>query len=201
MPDVFAKRVPRGCAKVTFLQRGNGDGDEYATPPSLWRPLADAVGGFDVDPASGAEEAPIASTRYTKKDDGLAQSWRGDVWLNPPFGDTTGDGGESKRTTWLRKAQNEVQRDEVRTVTMLLPVDTSTEWFHRYVVDAPVVCYLSTRTPFNGQGVHTAFATMIVVFGDPPAELVEALTYRGAVFYGRRHEDRHVQATLEEAEP
>lgn len=49
--------------------------NEYATPPRIWRPLARAVDGFDLDAASGAEPTPIAPDRYTAEHDGLAQAW------------------------------------------------------------------------------------------------------------------------------
>jgi DNA N-6-adenine-methyltransferase (Dam). len=52
--------------------------DEWATPPAFVRPLADAVGGFDLDPAAGAENSPIAEHAFTEADDGLAKPWFGD---------------------------------------------------------------------------------------------------------------------------
>jgi len=82
----------------------DADDNEYATPPEIWRPLSRAVGGFDVDPCSGAEPTPIADERYTKDDDGLRQAWSGAVWVNPPWS-SNGDG--SAKETWLRKMRNE----------------------------------------------------------------------------------------------
>jgi hypothetical protein len=164
---------------------GEETSDEYATPPSIWRPLARAVNGFDLDPASGAESTPIASTRFTKVDDGLSKSWFGTVWLNPPFGDSSGT-GRSGRQTWLRKARKEADRDEVGLITMLLPVDTSTDWFHRHVVDADTICFLSSRPQFQGESVHTGFACMILVYGETPPQLIDALEGMGAVFRGRK---------------
>ena len=35
------------------------DNNDYATPAEIWRPLSRAVGGFDLDAASGAE-CPVA---------------------------------------------------------------------------------------------------------------------------------------------
>lgn len=163
---------------------GEETSDEYATPASIWRPLARALGGFDLDPASGAESTPIASTRFTKEDDGLSRAWFGSVWLNPPFGDSSGT-GRSGRQRWLRKARKEIDRPDVDLIIMLLPVDTSTDWFHRHVVDADTVCFLSSRPQFEGESVHTGFACMIVVFGDPPDALLSALEGLGAVFRGR----------------
>lgn len=188
---------------MTFKHRPGNDtdeADEYATPTSLWRPLARAVGGFDVDPASGAEGTPIASTRYTKEDNGLEQSWHGDVWLNPPFGDP-GSTGQSKRGTWLRKARSEAAREDVRTVTVLLPVDTSTSWFHDHVVDAPAICFMGPgRMEFEGEQAeetgNTSFATCLAVFGNPPNSLVTTLEKFGAVFRGRVYHRQTIQVTL-----
>ncbi len=63
---------------------------EYLTP----KHVIDAIGPFDLDPcasvvrpcASVVRPWPTAAKHYTKYDDGLAQSWEGFVWLNPPFG-------------------------------------------------------------------------------------------------------------------
>jgi len=181
---------------VTLTGRpGEETSDEYATPTSIWRPLSRAVGGFDLDPASGAESTPIAGNRFTKDDDGLSRSWFGSVWLNPPFGDRSGT-GEGNRETWIRKARKEAKRDVVDQVAVLLPVDTSTEWFHRHVVDADTICYLSSRPQFEGESVHTGFACMIVVYGDVPDELIDTLETMGAVFRGREYRRSLLQTTL-----
>lgn len=58
--------------------------DEWYTPK--W--LIDELGPFDLDPcAPPADVRPfdIAPVCYTKDDDGLAQSWHGIVWMNPPY--------------------------------------------------------------------------------------------------------------------
>lgn len=47
---------------------------------------------FDLDPASphDHETHVPASAKYTIFDDGLSKPWTGRVWLNPPYGRTTG---------------------------------------------------------------------------------------------------------------
>jgi hypothetical protein len=187
------------------LQHRQTDGhDEYATPTEIWRPLSRAVDGFDVDPASGAEGTPIAETRYTIEDNGLEQSWHGDVWLNPPFADQPSV-GEGKRERWLKKARSEVLGDEVRTVTVLLPVDTSTNWFHDHVVEASVLCFMDYRPEFEGNAPedtgNTSFPIQLAVYGDPPRELVGALEQFGAVFRGRSYFRSTVQPSLSEVQP
>lgn len=151
--------------------------DEWATPKEVVRPLSRAVGGFDLDPCSGAEHTPHADHRYTKEDDGLRQEWFGQVWCNPPFSD---------KDVWLKKAIDE--RDNYDRCIMLIPVDTSTEWFHRYVTKADYVCFDGSRISFvkpdGTQGNSPNFGTMFVVFGSLNCDLQRALEQRGSIFTG-----------------
>jgi len=58
--------------------------DDYYTPQWLF----DALGiKFDLDvccPPKGPLHTPCKAY-YTQEDDGLAQQWHGNVWMNPPF--------------------------------------------------------------------------------------------------------------------
>lgn len=171
------------------------DDNDYATPPKLWRPLARAVDGFDVDPASGAESTPIAPTRYTKEDDGLRQAWHGWVFLNPPWS-TNGDGSAKER--WLRKARNEANRRSVDGVVVLLPAATDAHWFHDHVIKAPVWCLVGPgRIPFEGEDRNPSFAMVLAVYGDVPGDLVDALDELGAVVEGSTVHEPAPQTTLE----
>jgi len=157
--------------------------DEYATPRTLTRPLAEAVGGFDLDPASGAEEEPHAEIQYTKDDDGLNQDWFGRVFCNPPF---------SNKTDWIEKAIYEVEDGDAELVVMVLPVGTSTTWFHNLVTQATAVAFLGPgRVDFDRRSKATnqsnpTFAVMLAVFGDVPTpQLLGVLNQRGVVYYNR----------------
>lgn len=145
--------------------------DEYPTKPDLWRPISDALGGFDVDPASGCESTPIADTCYTVEDDGLSQTWDGRVWLNPPFSD---------KTQWYRKAVNELNAGNAEIVVALAPVDTSTQWYHNWFSQADVICWLEGRNWYESSG-SPSFNTMVGVFGEPPQELIRVLERKGVV--------------------
>jgi hypothetical protein len=67
--------------------------DDYLTP----RWVFDAMGlTFDIDvcaPPGGVPWIP-ATRHYDQTDDGLAQPWRGRVWMNPPFSGTD---------TWIKR--------------------------------------------------------------------------------------------------
>lgn len=168
--------------------------NEYATPPRIWRPPARAVDGFDVDPASGAESTPIAETRYTAADDGLAQAWEGAVWLNPPWS-SNGDG--SAKDTWLRKARNEAARDAVDVVLVLLPADTSAHWFHDHVLAAEAFCLLGPgRIPFEGEDRNPSFQLVLAAYGSVGGRLIEVMDSLGAVIRGRGLVEKTEQEVL-----
>jgi hypothetical protein len=66
--------------------------DEWLTPPEIVR----ALGPFDLDPCSPIHRPwDTALRHYSILDNGLAKTWAGRVWLNPPYGSQTG--------IWLRK--------------------------------------------------------------------------------------------------
>lgn len=167
--------------------------DEWATPESLIRPLSDAVGGFDLDPCSGAEATPHAEETYDAGDDGLSQPWHGTVFCNPPF---------SAKEEWLRKAVDETENGDAELVVMVLPVDTSTGWFHDLVTQSVAVCFMGPgRVDFDRRdkagGKRPNFATMLVVFGDVvPPELLGFLNTRGIVYYHRALHRESQQTTL-----
>lgn len=57
--------------------------DEWLTPPSVLI----AMGEFDLDPCSPINRPwDTAKKHYTVADNGLAKSWVGRVWCNPPYG-------------------------------------------------------------------------------------------------------------------
>ena len=170
------------------------DDNEYATPPEIWRPLARAVDGFDVDPASGAESTPIASTRFTREDDGLSKAWHGAVWLNPPWS-SNGDG--STKDEWLRKARNEANRDAVDVVLVLLPADTSAHWFHDHMIQADALCLVGPgRIAFEGEDRNPSFALALGAFGAVDENLLDGLDELGVVIRGRTVRDPMPQTSL-----
>ena len=170
--------------------------NSYATPPWFWRKLARAVGGFDLDPCSGAEAQPIAPDRYTKEDNGLEQPWHGDVFVNPPW--STNGTGDAKHD-WLSKARTEAQRDEVSSVVVLIPSDTGASWFHEHIVPAELICFREQRLSFVGEDRNPSFPLIIVAYGENAHKYREPLDSEGAVFTGGELYTRGQQTTLTEA--
>lgn len=80
MPSGFS---PEGS--VTSAQHLATSAERY-TPGYIIDPGRDALGGFDLDPASCAKANEIvrASEFYTTEDDGLEWLWEGTLLVNPP---------------------------------------------------------------------------------------------------------------------
>jgi phage N-6-adenine-methyltransferase len=146
--------------------------DEWSSPRELVEPLADAVGGFDLDPCSGAETSPFADAVFTESDDGLAQEWFGTVWVNPPY---------SAMGEWTAKAYAQACRDEVDAIFYLCKGDSSTDWWQQAASVATYVATIDHRLKF-GDGKNSApFASHIFVFGETDEAAIDALAEHGRV--------------------
>lgn len=75
--------MTRQGARGIHTKPYEGATDEWLTPPEILK----ALGPFDLDPCAPVNRPwEIARKHYTSDDDGLSLSWRGFVWLNPPYG-------------------------------------------------------------------------------------------------------------------
>lgn len=166
--------------------------DERGTPVELARQLKRANGGrFDLDPCSGCEPEPIGEERFTIEDDGLAQRWFGAVWMNPPYSDIE---------DWMKKASTEAQRDDVDYVLCLVPNRTSTQWFHKYAVEAEVFCVIEGRLKFEHTDGSAPFPSAIFAYGDVPDDVMDVLHHRGAVYHIEEGDDGQQVRLMEWAE-
>jgi phage N-6-adenine-methyltransferase len=138
-------------------------------------PIAESIGGFDLDPCSGAEASPFAAECYTEADDGLEQPWNGDVWVNPPY-----SGVES----WAETAADEVRRGSAERVVFLCKGDSSTQWWQTALREAALVCAIEGRLSFGDGDNSAPFPSHIFVFGQGSAlsdSLIHALDGLGAL--------------------
>jgi phage N-6-adenine-methyltransferase len=126
---------------------------EWATPPELFADLEARFGGFTLDPCATAENA-CCPHYFTRAEDGLAQTWTGRVWLNPPYGREIGG--------WMRKAWESAQTT-ADLVVCLVPARTDTSWWHEWAARGEVE-FLQGRIRFGGSTSGAPFPSALVVF-------------------------------------
>ena len=108
--------------------------DTWLTPPHI----IEALGGFHLDPCAAPDPKPwrTALNHYTLPTDGLAEEWRGRVWLNPPY--------SREAVKWLRKLAKHGRG------TALVFARTETSWFVETVWEqATAVLFLHGRIHFH----------------------------------------------------
>lgn len=126
--------------------------DQWATPLYLFAAL-DAEFGLELDVCALPENAKCSGF-YTPAEDGLAQTWRGVCWMNPPYGRTIG--------RWVRKAYESAR--EGATVVCLLPARTCTAWWHDYVLPYAQVRFIRGRVRFGDAEHGAPFPSVVVIF-------------------------------------
>jgi hypothetical protein len=117
--------------------------DNWITPADLYQQL-DAELHFDDDPC------PIGGTS------GFDREWGQRVFMNPPY---------SNPLPWVKKAYEESLKGKM--VVGLLRVDTSTAWFHDWVLGKAEIRWIRGRLHFRevkGKSGRSPFPSMIVIW-------------------------------------
>jgi len=96
------------------------DKHDWETPQPFFNRL-DKEFGFTLDACATPQNAKCAAY-YTIEDDGLAQDWRGVVWV--------------------RKAYREALKFHGATVVMLIPSRTDTAYWHEYIINASEIRFV-----------------------------------------------------------
>lgn len=162
--------------------------DVWRTPAELHEPIAERIGGFDLDPCAGpgpeyielpGDDEPhpdlqptdIAEWNVTLPTDGLTVDWYGDVFLNPPF---------SEKGDWLQKAVAEWRDGDADNVFIVSPDATDVAaWWHEYIKpNASATFFFESRCNYIDpsdleQASGVSFNTAVSVLGEPPEDLVE----------------------------
>lgn len=134
---------------------------EWATPQAFYDELNKEFGPFTLDPCATQENAKCARF-FTKTENGLAQTWEGKVYINPPYGREIKD--------WVRKAAQSVRSGggQAEICVMLLPARTDTKWWWDYIQDKAQVRFIrgrvKFRTPGQAKPAPAPFPSVIVIF-------------------------------------
>lgn len=160
-PDIDAPVILTPSRPANWSSASN----EWYTPAEYVNAAREVMGAIDLDPASNAlaNETVQADYFYTEADDGLAQEWRGRVFLNPPYGVTD---GKSNAGVWARKLIAEYDAGHVNEAVLLVNANTERKWF------APLwnfpICFTSDRIKFytpDGIGAQPIDGNALVYLG------------------------------------
>lgn len=137
------------------LSLGVAEKDMWATPDHIYNPLYEQY-KFTLDPCCTIETAKCHNF-FTPADDGLSQDWGGqNVFVNPPY-------SRKLIPLWVAKCLSE-SRKRNTLVAALLPVSTSSKWWHLYVVNQCQIRFYKGRIRFDGASQSAPFSSVLCVY-------------------------------------
>jgi DNA N-6-adenine-methyltransferase (Dam) len=152
--ELEAKRISLDL--VPSLVRGTqGTGDnEWYTPVEYIARARLVLGEIDLDPASTPQaNARVKATQiFTEVDNGLLQSWLGNVWLNPPY-------AQPAIQHFADKMVDELAAGHVTAAIMLTHNYTDTAWFQQLAHAASAICFTRGRIRFEAPNGDLAAPT------------------------------------------
>ncbi len=159
----------------------SSESNEWFTPAEYIEAARDLMGRIDVDPASCelANKIIQAKTYYTKRDSGLAKSWAGRVWLNPPYGF---ENGTSNQELWTRVLIDRYRAGLVREAVLLVNANTEAKWFQP-LYDY-LICLTDHRIRFynaSGESSQPTQGNALIYFGKQRGRFIEIFSRFGTV--------------------
>lgn len=109
---------------------------KWDTPKELVNDLA-TVFPWDIDVCS--DKPNVCPNYYDERTNGLAQTWKGLSWMNPPYGKVI--------PQWIEKARRSPQA----TTICLIPARTDTTWLQNNAPDCDLITLIRGRLKFGSR--------------------------------------------------
>lgn len=136
---------------------GHTNKDLWETPDYIYNQL-NAEFGFTLDPCCTQDTAKCGKF-FIPDDDGLMQDWAGHVaFVNPPY-------SRGNIDKWVKKCYEESLKPRTLVVA-LLPVSTSSAWFHDWVWKKAELRFIKGRIRFKGAPFTAPFSSVIAIYNN-----------------------------------
>ena len=151
------------CRLLNKPHVANNSGEnEWYTPPEYIEAARRVMGSIDTDPASSDEANEIIKAKkyYTSKDDGLSQTWVGNIWMNTPY-------AQPLVAQISESLASKYETREVKQACVLVNNATETEWFQKMMNLCDAVCFLKGRVKFidkNGESTGAPLQGQAIVY-------------------------------------
>lgn len=119
----------------------NNSGDnEWFTPAEYIEAARSVMGSIDLDPASNdfANQTVKATVYYTEENDGLKQTWSGNIWMNPPYS-----------SGLVKPFVDKLVESDFSQAVVLVNNATETTWFRKLIDKADAVVFPTGRIRFQ----------------------------------------------------
>lgn len=128
----------------------------WETPKDLFDNL-NKVFDFNLD-VCATDKTAKCNKYFTIETDGLKQKWKGNCWMNPPYG--------REQIKWINKAYNE-HKENNSTIVCLIPARPDTKVWHDIIFKyAKAVCFIKGRLKFGNSKDSAPFPNAIIVFSN-----------------------------------
>jgi hypothetical protein len=178
--DEVLSRKDLLAGRSHYEQRRSQLSSEWYTPAIYIEAARTVLGGIDLDPASCSEanETVRAARFYDEAEGGLAQEWKGRVWLNPPY--------QGQAGAFITRLADAYESGDVTAgIGLITALTTDTRWF-RQLWDH-TLCFTYGRIQFGGEGGSSNTAgSVFIYFGPEPGRFQDEFEQFGAVVERRR---------------
>ena len=158
--------------KGTHVSRNSGN-NEWYTPPQIIEAARKAMGTIELDPASSkvANKTVRAKKFFCAVDKGQSKTWKGNVWLNPPY-------SQPLVSEFCNAVVEAYTSKSIPAACVLTNNATETEWGQLLMSNASAVCFLTGRVKYldeTGEPANTPLQGQCVCyFGTKPAVFRDA---------------------------
>lgn len=186
--------TPEETAKARTHVVHNSGENEWYTPLVFLDAAREVLGKIDLDPASCevAQKNVKAKQFYSVDDDGLTKTWKGSVYMNPPY-------SKDLCSKFVTKLLDSLNEGTVTSAIILVNNATETAWAQPLLDDATAVCFPGGRIKFldrSGKPANTPLQGQMFVYLGPDAGKFRAVFQKfGSVLIGNGCEAKDAKAT------